>query len=192
LSERWIPAYGFAGRYEVSNLGRVRSVPRQVINGGRVRLEPGALLKPYWHRKHLKVTLYGDNRTERQVFVHILVLESFVCPKPKGMLGCHQDDDPRNNCLTNLRWDTPAANSRDAVRNGIHPESKRTTCDYGHPLDGVSRKGRYCRTCNRSKQRRSKALAALESRQSPGSGIQRPASAAGKHNRTTTEMRKCD
>lgn len=172
MSERWVPAKGFEGRYEVSDLGRVRSVPRQVVNGGRVKMEPGALLKPYWHRKHLKVTLYGDNKRERQVFVHILVLESFVGPKPKGRLGCHRDDDPRNNSIANLRWDTPAANCRDAVRNGIHPETKRTTCDYGHPLDGRTHKGeRYCKTCNRHKQRRGKALRQLTSRQSPGSGV---------------------
>jgi hypothetical protein len=174
-TERWVAARGFEGRYEVSDLGRVRSVPRQVVNGGRIKLEPGALLKPYWHRRHLKVTLYGDNRSERQVFVHILVLESFVGPKPKGRLGCHKDDNPRNNCLSNLRWDTPAANCRDAVRNGIHPETKRTTCDYGHPLDGRTGKGeRYCKTCNRHKQRKSKALRTLASRQSPGSGITLP------------------
>lgn len=172
MAERWVPAVGFAGRYEVSDLGRVRSVPRQVINSGQVKMEPGGLLNPYWHRRHLKVTLYGDNKRERQVFVHILVLESFVGPKPRGMLGCHKDDDPRNNTLRNLRWDTPAANSRDAVRNGLHPETKRTQCDYGHPLDGRTHKGeRYCKQCNRSKQRRAKALARLAARQSPGSGV---------------------
>ena len=172
MAERWVPAYGFTGRYEVSDLGRVRSVPRQVINGGQVKMEPGVLLKPYWHRKHLKVTLYGDNKRKRDVFVHILVLESFVGPKPKGRLGCHRDDDPRNNSLSNLRWDTAAANSRDAVRNGVHPEAKRTTCNYGHPLDGRTHKGeRYCKACNRHKQRQGKARKKLLASQSPGSGI---------------------
>lgn len=169
--ERWVPAHGFHGRYEVSDFGRVRSVPRQVVNGGRVKLEPGKLLRPYWHRRHLKVTLYGDARTERQVFVHILVVESFRGLVPEGKLVRHLDDDPRNNRLSNLIIGTHAENSRDAVRNGVHPETKRVTCDYGHPLDGISRKGRYCKVCNRGKQRRGKALRELTSRQSPGSGI---------------------
>lgn len=50
--------------------------------------------------------------------VHHLVLEAFVGPRPAGMQGCHRDDDPRNNALDNLRWDTPAGNKSDAVRRG--------------------------------------------------------------------------
>lgn len=169
--ERWIPAYGFKGRYEVSDMGRVRSVPRQVVNGGRVTLEPGRMLRPYIHHSHWKVTLYGDNKYERQVFVHVLMLESFVGPRPKGMLGCHNDDNKNNNVLGNLRWDTSQENARDQVRNGIHPETLRKTCDYGHPLDGRSKKGRYCKQCNRAKQRRLKAVQKLAARQSPGSGV---------------------
>jgi len=180
VAERWVPAYGFEGRYEVSDLGRVRSVPRQVINGGKVYLEPGRLLNPYWHRSHLKVTLYADNKKERQVFVHIIVIESFRGPIPRGKLVRHLDDNPRNNRLDNLRVGTHAENSRDAVRNGVHPETRRKTCDYGHPLDGTSKKGRYCKTCNREKQRRAKAFNRLALRQSPGSGVITPPPRKGK------------
>lgn len=167
-AERWIPVRGFEGKYEVSDMGGVRSVPRQIVNSGKVKDVPPRLLKAYWHHRHLKVTLYHDNKKERQVFVHVLVLENFVGPRPKGYLGCHYDDDPTNNKLSNLRWDSPRQNSLDAVRNGIHPEARRTHCDQGHPLDGRSKKGRYCLRCNRDKQRKIKALKKLAAAQSPG------------------------
>lgn len=47
-----------------------------------------------------------------------LVLETFIGPRPKGMWCCHFDDDPKNNNLSNLRWDLPSGNYQDAIRNG--------------------------------------------------------------------------
>jgi hypothetical protein len=58
------------------------------------------------------VCFHGQNR-----FVHQLVLEGFRGPKPPGLVGCHNDDDPNNNNLDNLRWDTPQSNVDDR-RNG--------------------------------------------------------------------------
>jgi len=170
MDERWMPAYGFAGRYEVSNLGRVRSVPRAVVRNGRVRNYPGRILKPFRHHAHYKVSLYGDNKRGREVFVHRIVLESFVGPMPAwATLVRHLDDNSLNNRLDNLKYGTHTQNAHDAVRNGVHPETRRTHCKYGHPLDGMTRKGRYCKTCAIAKQRRLKAQKKLRARQSPDS-----------------------
>lgn len=51
-----------------------------------------------------------------------LICQAFHGPKPfKGACCCHEDDDPRNNCKANLRWDTRAANTKEAHRNNkIH------------------------------------------------------------------------
>lgn len=72
------------------------------------------LLQPRAHRDgHLRVKLKGRDR-----WVHHLVLEAFVGPCPKGKQCCHRDDNPTNNWLSNLRWDTPRGNAADRVRNG--------------------------------------------------------------------------
>lgn len=60
-----------------------------------------------------------------QLLVHQLVLEAFVGPRPQGMFACHDDGNPANNRLENLRWDTPAANSADKVRHGTWPGGSR-------------------------------------------------------------------
>jgi hypothetical protein len=57
--------------------------------------------------------------------VHQLVLEAFVGPKPEGFECCHADDDPTNNRLENLRWDTQCANAADRIRNGGYPRGTR-------------------------------------------------------------------
>ncbi len=50
--------------------------------------------------------------------VHILVLETFVCPRPPGMEARHLDGDPANNALSNLQWGTRQENLDDMNRHG--------------------------------------------------------------------------
>lgn len=50
--------------------------------------------------------------------VHVLMLETFVGPRPEGLMGLHRDDNPNNMSLTNLYWGTQAQNMRDSEVNG--------------------------------------------------------------------------
>ena len=56
--------------------------------------------------------------------IAVLVLELFVGPCPDGMECCHYDDNPLNNALSNLRWDTHKSNMQDRNRNGKGNENK--------------------------------------------------------------------
>lgn len=118
--EEWRPVVGYEGRYEVSNLGRVRSVARNVEIPATWRTvayrrkERGRLLSPGKTRKG-----YGRVNLEGKTFsVHRLVLEAFVGPCPDGMEGCHCDGDPSNNAIDNLRWDTRRSNWEDRRKHG--------------------------------------------------------------------------
>lgn len=67
------------------------------------------------------VDLYRGSRPSQTRFkVAVLVLLAFVGPRPKGMECCHNDGDPENNSLDNLRWDTHSSNVYDAIRHGTH------------------------------------------------------------------------
>lgn len=124
MTEEWRPVVGFEGSYEVSDKGRVRSLDRIKIfertdqySGNKLiypRLHKGKVLAPQPKEAgHLWVQL----GRRAQVYVHHLVLGAFVGPAPAGMVCCHWDDDPGNNKLGNLRWDTRSANVADFVRN---------------------------------------------------------------------------
>ena len=149
--------------YEVSDRGRVRSVDRTVPSktGVPMRLK-GQLLSqrgPSKNRHHYAVALHSDGR-RRDVLVHRLVLETFVGPCPPGLEGCHADDDPANNVLSNLRWDTRGANQRDSVRNRHHGNSRKTHCPKRHRYDLVIARGdgrtyRACSICRRNARRSS-------------------------------------
>lgn len=118
--KEWRPVVGFEGGYEVSNLGRVRSLDRFLPRiGNSPRIYRGKILNPQAKKAgHLWVQLGRGN----QFYVHHLVLEAFVGPCPAGQVGLHWDDEPSNNFLENLRWGTRSDNYADYVRNyGRHP-----------------------------------------------------------------------
>jgi hypothetical protein len=95
-----------------------------------------------------------------------LVLEAFVGLCPAGMEACHFNDDPADNRLENLRWDTHSNNHYDLVRNGKHGQASKTHCRNGHEYTPentyatVTKQGwnaRYCRECWREANRRYRA-----------------------------------
>lgn len=152
MTEKWLPVVGFEGIYEVSDLGRVRSLRRKVWQprgAGFWRTQESRILKPSVARGYLRVTLRDSGVVSSQA-VHRLVLTAFVGPCPSGMEACHFDDDPTNNQLSNLRWDTPSANHRDRTRNGRNPNALKTHCPHGHSLADAYRNpdgSRKCRAC---------------------------------------------
>jgi DNA-binding transcriptional regulator YiaG len=137
--ERWAPVKDFP-EYEVSNLGRVRSKARytnRLTNTGTVQrlpvheklLKPVAVRRKGWadRLEYMRVTLCSLDGRRRPVAVHILVLESFVGPRPSGLEGCHNDGNPANNRLYNLRWDTHKSNQEDMKdhgRTGVGPRRR--------------------------------------------------------------------
>jgi len=102
-AESWKPIEGYP--YEVSDRGRVRSLRKiRALN----QHQDG----------HMQVTLHLDG--ERKTFyVHTLVLEAFVGPRPEGSQCCHRDGNPKHNWVSNLRWGSQSENYDDRRRHGV-------------------------------------------------------------------------
>ncbi len=126
--ERWRWIAGYKHHYKVSTHGRVKSVDRIIIqynaSGGFSRVHrKGKILKAFEHTRngkwdnHLAVRLCIKGKEEYR-FVHHLVLETFIGPRPKGMEARHLDDVKANNHEDNLCWGAHSQNSRDAYKNG--------------------------------------------------------------------------
>jgi hypothetical protein len=169
--ETWLPVPGYEGYYEVSDQGRVRSMPRTLLRvDGRPLPLRGRILKPTPNTDgYLHVGLCRGNK-KRTRSVHALVLEAFVGPCPTGLEGCHENDVKSDNRLSNLRWDTRSANTYDRVRNGNHHSARKTECDKGHPFDEVNtyrapNGNRHCRICRLAAKRRFEARLRLERQQ---------------------------
>jgi hypothetical protein len=117
--EEWRPVVGFEGRYEVSNLGRVRTLGRAGVrsNGQPHTVRP--LLRKLRPNPdgYLVVGLTREGRN-LLLRVHRLVLEAFVGPCPDGHETRHLDGVRTNNALPNLAWGTDTENSADKARHG--------------------------------------------------------------------------
>lgn len=124
-TENWLPIMGFEELYEVSDLGRVRSLPRRTTSG-KV-LSPGILRYGY----HGYSLFKNNKRTNRTA--HTLVLETFAGPRPTGMQVAHVNGVSSDNRLCNLTWKTAKDNQQDRFKHGTHlcgsrnPLAKLTT-----------------------------------------------------------------
>lgn len=127
--EIWRSVVGYAGLYEVSNLGRVRSLDRFVRagRGGPLALRKirGRLLSvrlvrvnDALQRRYAMVDLYKENQ-ETQSYVHTLVLEAFVGRRPAGYVCNHKDGNSENSVVENLEWVTQSDNILHALTNGL-------------------------------------------------------------------------
>jgi hypothetical protein len=118
-TELWKDVVGYEGSYEVSDFGRVRSLDRRVpCANGKMRSVRGRVLKQTVgnHTYHV-VSLCKANR-KRVDCVHVMVAKHFIGPRPNGLHVCHDDGNKARNELSNLRYDTPAANVEDTVAQG--------------------------------------------------------------------------
>lgn len=119
----WKDVVGYEGRYQVSDEGQVKSLPN-------ARRKTELILKASPHVKsgHLIVNLTdseGGKWRQRAFYVHTLVLTAFAGFAPAGKEGCHDDDNPANNRLDNLRWDTRSGNQADRKRHGTDNAGER-------------------------------------------------------------------
>ena len=133
IKEEWKDINGFEGYYQISNLGRVKSLPRVVRNF----ITKEKILKNHensqgYYRVELKV-----KGLERQCFVHRLVAEHFI-NKPKGCdVVNHLDCNPHNNCIDNLEWTTLKGNVEYMKKLG---RNKRTEQWIKHLKKGLREK----------------------------------------------------
>lgn len=121
-AERWKAVPGYEGRYEVSDHGRVRSVPRPRTKGGilspaaRTLAGNGQTHAPYYH-----VGLYMPGKKRKFFYIHRLVLMAFSRLPTDEEDADHVDGDTENNHLSNLRW-MPMSKNRSGLE---YPEWSR-------------------------------------------------------------------
>lgn len=109
-SEIWRIAYELKD-YQVSNFGNVRSLRRGVAHS--LNIKPNK--KGY--RRTTLITKHGP----KNFLIGGLILSTFICPKPSAIHQCaHNDGNPTNDRLSNLRWATPQENTSDKAIHGTN------------------------------------------------------------------------
>lgn len=115
--ERFVRIIG-AGRYSVSNMGRVMSYiytsPKEIF---------GMNLNGY-----RRVELFMDNGKRVRVMVHRLVAQYFCYGMASELDVNHKDGNKGNNIAENLEWVTRKENTRHAFASGLMTISKGESC----------------------------------------------------------------
>lgn len=120
MEEIWKDVKGYEGIYQVSNLGRVKSLPRIRSTGCGTCIVKGGILKQsrnfYKKRNELMypyVSFHNKSGVpSKKMLVHRLVAEAFI-PNPLNLSYVnHKDENKTNNNVSNLEWCTVEYNNR--------------------------------------------------------------------------------
>ena len=98
MGEIWKPVVGYENLYEVSNLGRVKSLKD---NKGRYREKIKSSSDN--GRGYLNVCLYKNGKGKR-CYIHRLVAEAFLDNPNNYPIINHKDENKQNNHVSNLEW----------------------------------------------------------------------------------------
>lgn len=109
-NEIWLPINGFEGIYEVSNLGRVKSVERKIFRDNRYQPIRERILSQKLSKAGYMIVGLHKNGKSKFKYVHRLVGETFLERPDYECEINHIDEDKTNNVLSNLEWCTHLAN----------------------------------------------------------------------------------
>lgn len=122
--EIWKDIPDYEGHYQVSNLGRIRSLDRIITHkNGAKHFKEGQIQKLQDNGNGRLYKQMKRDGTYKNFYVSRLVMLAFVGERPDNYVICHIDGDLENNRLDNLRYDTPYENNIDQFR---HRNRKNT------------------------------------------------------------------
>lgn len=111
INEVWKDIPNYLGRYQASNLGRIKSLV--------CHRHQDPILSPHVRGGYKEVGLIDSNGRRTCVSIHRLVASAFYGDIPKGMQVNHIDGNKFNNNSSNLEIVTPQENSIHAFRTGL-------------------------------------------------------------------------
>ena len=99
--EEWRDIKGYEGYYQISNFGRVKSLPRDV---GRNRCKNEIIMKTSLDKDGYENLVLRKNGKQRHFRVNRLVAEAFLENPNNYPQVNHKDEDKTNNNVNNLEW----------------------------------------------------------------------------------------
>lgn len=125
--ETFRPIEGYEGLYEVSNLARIKSLPKEWTcgrNGSQLKSKGETFLVINESRKDYDFVSLSDGKKVKCISVHRLVATYFVANPDNKPDVNHKDGNKRNNRHDNLEWCTKPENQIHAYKNGLQVSQK--------------------------------------------------------------------
>lgn len=124
MTEIWKDIKGFEGCYQVSNLGRIKSLPREIYNGKGHYTSTEKILSGHMITNgYLQVELKKDNKRNLKL-IHCLVAEAFIPNLDNKPQVNHKNGNKTKNNVDNLEWCTNSENQIHAYYMGLSKHSE--------------------------------------------------------------------
>ena len=124
MNEEWRDIKGYEGKYQVSSLGRVKSL-------GNNKSKKEKILKPGKNKLDYLYVILCKNGESKGFLVHRLVAEAFVNNPNEYKCVNHKDENKTNNCVDNLEWCTHKYNNTYGTRLERVSEKVKGSKHYG-------------------------------------------------------------
>lgn len=106
VQEIWRSVKGYEKFYEVSSLGRIKSLNRYVNNNGTLQLRPERILKLRTDKDGYFDVMLCVNKKTKRFKVHRLVADAFIDNTKNHPQVNHKNENKKDNTLNNLEWCT--------------------------------------------------------------------------------------
>lgn len=104
MKEVWKDIKGYEGLYQISNLGRVKSLrSNQFLSGGN-------------NGNGYQFVFLCNKKVNKRFYIHRLVALHFIPTKNNKLQVNHKDGNKSNNCVENLEWCTNKENLIHSVK----------------------------------------------------------------------------
>lgn len=138
IEEIWKDIKGYEGLYQVSNIGRVKSLKRHRRGSGKELVCVNEKIKALQDNGHgyMTTTLYQNNKGQ-VVYIHRLVAVAFISNPNNLPCVNHINEDKSNNSASNLEWCSYEYNNnygtkpkRLSASNRNHPDTSKAVLQY--------------------------------------------------------------
>ena len=107
-NEIWKDVKNYEGLYQISNLGRVKSL-----------ISKNKILKPSKNKRGYMIVALSKNKIIKRYGVHQIVANNFIKNEYNKMQVNHIDGNKQNNCVENLEWCNCQENMLHAYKNKL-------------------------------------------------------------------------
>lgn len=139
MNEIWKDIEGYEGLYQVSNLGRVKSLERMCrCRGDGVRKVPERILKPGLNGHGYLTVALSNEGVWVTYYVHNVTSQAFLYKKAGATEVNHKNGNKQDNKIANLEWVTGDENIEHSFREGLQPRPRKAihmlTLDGNHVM----------------------------------------------------------